>query len=137
MRVLKSRAFDRFARTTHIADADLWEAVERAEKGLVDANLGGGVIKQRIARARKGKSGGFRSIIFYKSNTLAVFVFGFEKRNLENISPSELRTFKDAAKVVLKLTENELGAAIEYGAYIEVAKPAQGHEEAGQGRNLV
>jgi hypothetical protein len=137
MRVLKSRAFDRFARSTHVGDADLWEAVERAEKGLVDANLGGGVIKQRIARGGKGKSAGFRSIIFYKSKTLAVFVFGFEKSSLANISPSELKTFKDAAKVVLKLTENELGAAIKHGAYIEVAKPAQGHEEASQGRNRV
>jgi hypothetical protein len=64
MRLFKSKAFARFARSQDIADEDLWEAIERAEKGLIDANLGGYVIKQRIARDGEGKSGGFRSITF-------------------------------------------------------------------------
>lgn len=137
MRLFKSRVFNRFARSNQITDADLWEAVERAEKGLTDANLGGGVVKQRIARDGKGRSGGFRSIIFYKPSTIAVFVFGFEKSKRANISSGELKAFKDAAKIVLKLSASELAAAIKYGAYIEVAKPTQGHEEAGSGGNRV
>ncbi len=137
MQVLKSRAFNRFARKNRIEDADLWEAVERAEKGMVDANLGGGVVKQRIARDGKGKSGGFRFIIFYRSGALAVFVFGFEKNRLANITPDELRTFKDAAKIVLKLTDKELARAIKNGAYIEIERPTPGHEEASQeGHNV-
>jgi hypothetical protein len=69
MRLFKSKAFGRFARSQDIADDDLCEAIERAEKGLVDANLGGFVIKQRIARDGEGKSGGFRSVIFLRAET--------------------------------------------------------------------
>jgi len=39
-------------------DDRLCEAVERAESGLIDANLGGGLIKQRVARLGQGRSGG-------------------------------------------------------------------------------
>ncbi len=123
MRLLKSKAFDRFARSKGITDADLWQAVDRAEKGLIDANLGGKVVKQRIAREGEGKSGGFRSIIFYKSGTRAVFVHGFEKSALENISAKELKAFKDSAKVVLNLSDEQLATAIKNGAFIEVLKP--------------
>jgi hypothetical protein len=79
MRLFKSKAFGRFARSQGITDDDLREAIERAEKGLIDANLGGHVIKQRIARDGEGKSGGFRSIIFFKAGDKAIFVHGFEK----------------------------------------------------------
>ena len=79
MRLFKSKAFGRFARSQDISDEDLCEAIERAEKGLIDANLGGYVIKQRIARDGEGKSGGFRSIIFFRSGEKAIFVHGFER----------------------------------------------------------
>ena len=123
MRLLNSKAFARFARSRCITDLDLWDAVDRAERGLIDADLGGGVMKQRIARFGEGKSGGFRSIVFYKSGARAVFVYGFEKSSLENIGPKELKAFKDSAKVVLNLSEQELATAIERGAFIEVPKP--------------
>ena len=123
MRLLMSKAFGRFARSNDITDADLWEAVEGAERGLIDADLGGKVIKQRIAREGEGKSGGFRSIIFYKAATKTVFVYGFEKSALGNISPRELKAFKESAKVVLNLSDEELATAIKKGAFIEVLKP--------------
>jgi hypothetical protein len=124
MRLLKSKAFGRFARSYDITESDLWEAIERAEKGLIDADLGGGVIKQRIARHGQGKSGGFRSIIFYKADKRAVFVYCFEKSALDNITPKEQKAFKDSAKIVLKLSDEQLMTAIKAGAYIEVPKPA-------------
>ncbi|MCW5700805.1 MAG: type II toxin-antitoxin system RelE/ParE family toxin, partial [Rhodospirillales bacterium] len=65
MRVFKTKPFARFADREGIADAELREAILRAEDGLIDADLGGGVIKQRIARKGQGKSGGFRSIVLY------------------------------------------------------------------------
>ncbi len=123
MRLLKSKAFGRFARDNDITDSDLWDAVERAEKGLIDANLGGNVIKQRIARGGEGKSGGFRSIIFYKAEKRAVFVYGFKKSAIDNISPKELKAFKDSAKVVLKLSDEKLAPAMKQSAFIEVRKP--------------
>ena len=63
MRVFKNAWFGRFARNRKISEEVIWDAVDRAEKGLVDADLGGGVIKQRIARPGEGKSKGYRSIV--------------------------------------------------------------------------
>jgi hypothetical protein len=69
--------FGRFARKEKISAKSLWEAVDRAEKGLVDADLGGGVIKQRIARPGESKSKGYRSIVLYRKGDKAFFVYGF------------------------------------------------------------
>jgi hypothetical protein len=56
--IYKLKTFARFARSEKIADKSLVEAIERAERGLVDADLGGGLIKQRVARKGQGRSGG-------------------------------------------------------------------------------
>jgi hypothetical protein len=73
MRVFKNAWFGRFARKEKISAAALLDAVERAEKGLIDADLGGSVIKQRIARPYAGKSGGFRSVVLYRQGDLGFF----------------------------------------------------------------
>lgn len=65
MRIFMNAWFERFARKQRITDAALIDAVRRAERGQIDADLGGGVIKQRVARAGQGKSGGYRTIILY------------------------------------------------------------------------
>ncbi len=99
MRLFKSKAFGRFARSQDITDEDLCDAIERAERGLVDADLGGYVIKQRIARDGEGKSGGFRSIIFFRSGDKAIFVHGFEKSAEANIARHELKNTKPPQKL--------------------------------------
>jgi hypothetical protein len=66
VRVFKNKAFVRFARKAEIGDAALCEAIRDAERGLIAANLGGGVIKQRVARPGQGKSGGFRTLIVFR-----------------------------------------------------------------------
>lgn len=86
-RVFMSKSFHRFARNCGIDDASLLDAVQRAEDGLVDADLGSGVIKQRIARSGQGKSGGFRAIVFLRRGKRAVFVHGIEKSAQSNIEP--------------------------------------------------
>jgi len=91
VRILKNIWFERFARKERITDAMLREAIAAAERGLIDADLGGGVIKQRIARPGQGKSGGYRSIILFKSGDRALFVYGFAKNHQENISPREVQ----------------------------------------------
>ena len=73
LRVFKNAWFGRFARKEKISAEALWEAVDRAEKGLVDADLGGGVIKQRIARPGESKSKGYRSIVLYRRGDKAFF----------------------------------------------------------------
>jgi hypothetical protein len=68
----------------------LREAIERAERGSIDADLGGGLIKQRVARQGQGRSGGYRTIVAYRAKSRAVFLFGFAKSEQENIEPDEL-----------------------------------------------
>ncbi len=120
MRLFKNKAFSRFASKNDISDEDLCEAVQRALRGLVDADLGGGVIKQRIARKGEGKSGGFRSLILFKRNVLAIFVHGFAKKDLGNISPRELQALKKLAKIILSFSDAELRTAVASGTLVEV-----------------
>ena len=79
MRIFKSKWFTKFARKECIADAKLCEAVRNAEQGIIDADYGDGVIKQRIARPNEGKSGGYRSIVLFRLGDRAFFVYGFAK----------------------------------------------------------
>ncbi|MGD0939559.1 MAG: type II toxin-antitoxin system RelE/ParE family toxin [Terracidiphilus sp.] len=123
--VLKSKAFARFARKARISDADLWASAQLVNHGVMDADLGGGVIKQRIARAGEGKSGGSRSIILFRAGSRAVFVYGFEKKERANIRPDELEAFRELAKVVLSYSESELAQRVKDGAFIEVREPEE------------
>jgi hypothetical protein len=124
-RVFKTRWFQRFARKEKISDAVLLVAVARAEKGQVDADIGGGVIKQRIARPGQGKSGGYRTIILFRRGERAVFVYGFAKSERENIDADEEKQFKEAARHVLRLTEKQLAELVTEGDFVEVKQ----HEE--------
>lgn len=73
MRILKTKAFGRFQHKERIDDETLLDTVMRAERGLIDADLGAGLIKQRVARAGAGRSGGFRTVIAYKSKSAPYF----------------------------------------------------------------
>lgn len=97
MRIFKTRLFAKFARRERIPDASLSEAIERAGRGLVDADLGGGVIKQRVARQGQGRSGGYRTLIAYRFDDFAVFLFGFAKSDRDNIADDELDVLKTNA----------------------------------------
>jgi hypothetical protein len=57
MRVVKTKWFARFARKEDISDKKLSDAVREAEKGLIDGELGGGLIKKRVARAQARAKG--------------------------------------------------------------------------------
>lgn len=120
MRVFKNAWFERFARKQRIPDRSLREAVERAKNGQIDADLGGGVIKQRVARKGQGKSGGFRTIILYRAAERAFFVYGFSKSDLENIDGHEETQFKKAASHVLGLSDEQLAELINKGQFSEV-----------------
>lgn len=122
MRVFKTAWFGRFARKEKISADVLWEAVDRAEKGLVDVDLGGGVIKQRIARPGESKSKGYRSIVLYRKGDRAFFVYGFPKSDLGNIRVDEQEQFKKAAKSILALSDEQIRQLIENGQFEEVNK---------------
>jgi hypothetical protein len=98
----------------------LRDAVARAEKNQIDADLGGGVIKQRIARPGQGKSKGYRTIILFRRGAKAFFVYGFAKSQRANINDDEEEQFKEAAKHVLALTEKQLAELLKRGDFFEV-----------------
>ena len=120
MRTFKTKAFARFADREGMEDAALREAVRRAGKGLIDADLGGGVIKQRVARKGGGRSGGFRSIVLFRRGELTFFVYGFAKSDRENLRRDELEAFRTLADEMLKLDKVGLQAALVNGTIIEV-----------------
>lgn len=124
MKVFKNAWFGRFARKEKISTDALWDAVERAENGQVDADLGGGVIKQRIARPGESKSKGYRSIILFRKGELSFFVYGFSKSELGNIRADEEAQFKKMAKHVLSLTDAQLSELVANGQFEEVEKDA-------------
>ena len=119
-RIFKNQAFERFTKKVGINNESLCKAVKSIESGLCDANLGGGVIKQRIARDGQGKSGGFRTLVLFKMETLAFFVHGFAKNEQDNISSSELKVLKKLATKMQNYTDVELSIAIGTKLLIEV-----------------
>jgi len=96
------------------------DAVACAERGQVDADLGGGVIKQRIAGSGQGKSGGYRTIIVFRRGERAVFVYGFAKNERENIRADEEKEFKESARYILGLTDRQLEELVKRGDLVEV-----------------
>jgi len=122
VRIFKNRWFEKFARKQEISDAALVEAVDRAGRGLVDADLGGGVLKQRVAREGEGKSGGYRTIILFRSGERAVFVFGFAKADRASLTALELKTYRKAARIVLALDEVGIDAEVAAGRLTEVGR---------------
>lgn len=115
MQLFKNSWFARFADKEDIDDTKLVEAVLAAERGLIDADLGGGVIKQRIARSGEGKSGGYRTILIFRKGDVAFFVYGFSKSSRDNITREELQVFKKLARAMLPLSEEEIKKQVKAG----------------------
>jgi hypothetical protein len=120
MRIFKNKAFTRFARKAGINDTSLCKAVREAENGLLDADLGGGVIKQRVARSGGGKSGGFRTLILFRMGSKAFFVHGFAKNEQANIDNDDLVALRDLAAIMLNYNDLALRAALANNTLTEV-----------------
>lgn len=120
MRVFKLRTFARFARQESIPDATLARAIRQAENGLIAADLGGGLIKLRIARPGSGKRSGYRTIVAYRAASRAIFLFGFAKSDLDNIAPDRLEDLKALAADFLPCSDTEIDNAIAASTMQEV-----------------
>jgi len=120
LRVFKNKRFKKFARKQGISDEQLLEVVRRAEIGQIDADLGGGVIKQRVERQGEGKRSGYRTIILYRSQERAFFVYGFAKSEQENISVEELAVIREMAELYLMMTDKNLKTMIDNADLWEV-----------------
>lgn len=119
-RIFKNGWFQRFARKEQLTDQMLRQAVQRAESGLVDADLGGGVIKQRIARPGQGRSGGYRTLILFQRDNRAIFAFGFAKSAQANISKADMELLRNAATEAFGWSSNELDQLVASGALMEI-----------------
>jgi hypothetical protein len=120
MQILKTIRFDLFCRDHNISDAKLIQVIQEVNDGLVDARLGAGIIKKRLARDGAGKSGGFRTLIVYKLKHRAVFLYAFPKNTTENIDSKTLENLKLLAKTYNSLSDSEITLAINAGKLIEV-----------------
>lgn len=120
MTIYKNRWFDRWARKEGLADQSLCEAVAEMAAGLYDADLGGGLVKKRIAKRGHGKSGGYRTLVATNKGNRWIFVYGFPKNERSNIDKDEEQALKKLAAQLLSLTTPALVKAQRAGELIEV-----------------
>lgn len=120
MQVYKSKWFNKWADKEDLTDRDLSSAVKEMASGLIDADLGGHVMKKRVALQGQGKSGGARTLLAFKVGDKAFFMYGFAKNQQDNISAKELKALKAMANQVLGYTPAQLKVALKAGEFIEV-----------------
>lgn len=120
MRIFKTKAFSKFAKRERISDSMLCDAVERAEKGIVDADLGGNIIKQRVAREGQGRSKGYRVLIAVRLKKRYVFMDGFAKNERDNIDEDELDALQEYGSAWLNADEKSIKISINEGKLQEI-----------------
>jgi len=120
MRIFKNITFSKWAAKEKLSDEALRLAVQEIELGILNADLGGYVIKKRVALGTRGKSAGVRTLLAYVAGNKAFFMYGFAKSSRENISITELRALKLLAKELLAYNDALLTKACKNGALIEV-----------------
>jgi len=120
MTVYVTKEFARFARKVSLADTTLIRAARDVKAGRYDADLGGGVFKQRIAREGGGKSGGFRTIILFKIGSHSFFAYGFAKNAKANVTAKELKALRRLAGILFAFSDAQVRAAEIAGELIEV-----------------
>jgi len=119
VRIFKTRTLARFAKREAISDESLVATIETAKRGLIDADLGGGLIKQRVARPGHGKRGGFRMLIGFRSDR-SIFLFGFAKNERENIDDQQLTTLREIVASWFAADDKKIAQALKDGFLIEV-----------------
>jgi hypothetical protein len=107
-------------RKTTLTDAALCQAVREMYEGLIEADLGGDVVKKRVALPGRGKSGGVRTLVATRKASRWFFVFGFEKNDRANVSATELEALQALASELLALSGPQLELAVEDGALQEI-----------------
>lgn len=120
MEIYKINAFDEWAKEYNVSDEILLDAIREMNNGLFDANLGGNVYKKRIPLDNKGKRSGARTILAFKFNDKAFFIYSFAKSKQDNINEKELKALKKLAKVYLGLTDKDIIDALRAGNLIKV-----------------
>lgn len=120
MRCYKHRDFCVWAKSEKLADAELLNAVKEINKGLYEASLGSGLYKKRIAIAGKGKRSGYRTLLAFKHQEIAFFIYGYAKNEKANMSELEEKRCRGLAKILLGLNQEQLKALLALGKLVEV-----------------
>jgi len=120
MEILKNKPFSRWQKDAKLSDAKLISSINEIEQGLVDADLGGHIFKKRVPLGNRGKNKGARTILAFKAGDRAIFMYGFAKKDTDNITKDELKALKELAKQYFGLTNKGLAKAIKDGILIEV-----------------
>jgi len=120
MDILSIKWFKKWSKKASLENQDLLDAVKNLEDGLSTANLGNHLFKVRAKREHGGKSSGFRTIVVYRENDKAVFLYGFGKNEKQNISKSELQYFKKLGNDLLALDKDQLKQFIEQGILFNI-----------------
>lgn len=120
IRIFKTKSFYRWQRKTFISDKKLIKAILETQNGLIDAELGDGLIKKRVAGLSFGKSSGYRTIIATNKNNQWYFIFGFSKNEQDNIEPKELESLKKYAKLLLELNPIDITHMLDKKELLEI-----------------
>lgn len=120
MKIYKHRSFHQWAKSEGLTDKALKKAIEEMENGLFEANLGSGLYKKRVALPGKGKSGGYRTLVAFKKEKNAFFVYGFAKGVRANIDEREEKLYRQIARDFLIMDEEEIQTMIEKSKLYEV-----------------
>lgn len=120
MRILKNKMFFKWAKSEGLEDSSLIKAAKEISQGLIDANLGGSLVKKRIAKKGQGKSSGFRTIVVFQKEHRTIFIYGFLKNQRDNINEQEERILKKLAQNLLDAPESKLKEMITNGDLYEV-----------------
>lgn len=113
MRKLCTKWFKKWAKKVNLSNHNLLESIDNLKKGLSVTDLGGSLFKIRVKRVGKGKSSGFRTIVCYKKEEKAVFLYGFGKNEKSNINKAELQYFKKLGNDLLALEAKQVIGSIE------------------------
>ncbi len=109
---LSTKWFKRWSKKAKLNTENMLETIENLEAGLSTSDLGSHLYKVRVKRSNSGKSSGFRTIIVYKENDRAIFLYGFGKNEKENIDKAELQYFKKLGNDLLALSNDQLKESI-------------------------
>ena len=116
-----ARHFSKWAKKQNISLKELSKALDEINNGQFEADLGGHILKKRIRFQGKGKSKSGRTIICYRKDDRAIFIHGFAKNEKSNLSPKELKAFRELSKILLGLSIEQLNIAVKNGDFVEVA----------------
>ena len=120
MKIFATKEFSRYARRESLGNDQLCEAARRVARGILDADLGGGLIKQRVGRIGQGRSGGIRFLMAFRATHRIVFLYGFAKNERDNIEPDELRFWRTVAAAIVQMSQTKIEKMLDDGELREV-----------------